>query len=195
MSDHQKEAIVTKLNSFPKTRKIEIGQPQKEQGYFHFEVNLAAQASMDGGYVKQGAVQASVPGCSAFEIRCDEGGTIGGTDSAPPPLSYLAAGIAFCFLSHVSIYIKETKLDIKSIKIEQQMRFTAAVYKMKEATDAPPKGLCDGVETYVFIESDEPREKIERMMEVCKAACMGLQTVTNAVPASMTLVLCNQLEA
>ena len=32
---------------------------------------------------------------SSFEIYCDEGTYLGGADTAPPPLSYFSAGIAF----------------------------------------------------------------------------------------------------
>jgi hypothetical protein len=32
---------------------------------------------------------------SHFEIWCDEGARIGGDDTAPPPLAYFAASIAF----------------------------------------------------------------------------------------------------
>ena len=30
-----------------------------------------------------------------FEILCDEGANIGGDDTAPPPLAYFAASVAF----------------------------------------------------------------------------------------------------
>lgn len=32
---------------------------------------------------------------AAFEILCDEGAGLGGDDSAPPPLAYFAASVAF----------------------------------------------------------------------------------------------------
>ena len=32
---------------------------------------------------------------SAFEMLCDEGSYLGGDDSAPPPLAYFSAGVAF----------------------------------------------------------------------------------------------------
>ncbi len=35
------------------------------------------------------------PSGSRFAIICDEGKRIGGDDSAPPPLAYFSAGVAF----------------------------------------------------------------------------------------------------
>lgn len=32
---------------------------------------------------------------AGFEIRCDEGERIGGDNTAPPPLAYFAASVAF----------------------------------------------------------------------------------------------------
>jgi hypothetical protein len=32
---------------------------------------------------------------AGFEIRCDEGERIGGDNTAPPPLAYFAAAVAF----------------------------------------------------------------------------------------------------
>lgn len=32
---------------------------------------------------------------ASFEILCDEGARIGGDDTAPPPLAYFAASVAF----------------------------------------------------------------------------------------------------
>ncbi|WP_299581037.1 OsmC family protein [uncultured Microbulbifer sp.] len=181
-------AIVRKVKALPGLSKIQVGIPDRKEGGFHFQVNLSAEATLGEGFLKTATVQANVPGCGAFELLCDEGTIIGGKDSAPAPLDYLSAGIAFCFLSHLSIYIDQTKLNIESVQVEQQMRFKAAVYKMQEVVEAPHRGICEGIDTVVFIKSDEPREVVEKMMSVCQAACMGLQTAMNAVPVKMTLV-------
>ncbi len=68
------------------------------------------------------------------------------------------------------------------------MHFWSAVYQTSDATDEPPKGLCEKVETCVFIETSDVREAIDRLMKVCEAACMGLQTAMNSVPTSIELV-------
>ncbi len=39
--------------------------------------------------------QTKVATFSKFTILCDEGAAIGGDDTAPPPLAYFAASIAF----------------------------------------------------------------------------------------------------
>ncbi len=44
---------------------------------------------------KQAVVTLEQPQGSTFTILCDEGAYLGGDDTAPPPLSYFSAGIAF----------------------------------------------------------------------------------------------------
>ncbi|MFA3918803.1 OsmC-related (seleno)protein [Ruegeria hyattellae] len=188
MQQNQQEAIVQRAKGLPELTRIEIGTPQKERGFFRFEVNLGAEASLDGGHIKRGVAQPNAPGYGAFQLICDEGKMIGGEDTAPAPLSYLAAGIAFCFLSHISIYIHAKQLNVRSARVEQKMRFKAAALVMAETSDTRPKGECDGIEIFVFIDSDETRETIMEMIKSCEAACMGLQTAVNSVTARINLV-------
>lgn len=165
-----------------------IGEPSRSTGAFSFAVNLSAETRPDLGQQKACVVQPNVPGYAAFEMVSDEGRVVGGDDTAPAPLSYLAAGIAFCFLSHVAIYVQGRKLAVASVKLEQKMHFQAAVFHMNDADGEPPKGVCESIETRVIVETREPPEAIHRMMEVCEAACMGLQTAINAVPVDIRLV-------
>ncbi len=55
-------------------------------GGFSFSFDLTA--TPDGGQTKTGRF-------GRFEIPCDEPEGIGGTDTAPPPLAYFAASVAF----------------------------------------------------------------------------------------------------
>jgi hypothetical protein len=44
---------------------------------------------------KRAVVTLEQPVGSVFEIHCDEGAYLAGDDTAPPPLSYFSAAIAF----------------------------------------------------------------------------------------------------
>jgi hypothetical protein len=57
-------------------------------------VRLTAEA-LGHGELKRVVVAEDVPKGSAFEVISDEGVGIGGDDSAPTPLSYFAAAVAF----------------------------------------------------------------------------------------------------
>jgi hypothetical protein len=44
---------------------------------------------------KRAIVTVEAPGFGTFSMWCDEGTSLGGNDSAPPPLAYFGAGLAF----------------------------------------------------------------------------------------------------
>ena len=186
----QGRAIVSKVDHMPEPTAFKIEPAKKTREGLDLEVHVVAELVPGLSLVKHGHVKPNIPGFGAFELYCDEGSSIGGSDTAPAPLSYLAAGIAFCFLTHLKGYADSEKLKVSSIRIEQRMKFQSRIPGMTAAAGASGhmEGLSKGVETFVLIETDEPPEVIARMVEVAEKACMAAQTVVNAVPASTTVI-------
>ncbi len=146
-----------------------------------FEVNLVAE-SLDG-MRKRAVIEPNLPTWGAFELTCDEGAGLGGEDTAPPPLGYLSAGIAFCLLTHLTSFVRAKKMNVDRIRIEQRVNFsTTLVTDAEKAGDL--KGSCDGVETHVVVEGDEPEESIKELVRVSENACMAMQAIINATPKS-----------
>ena len=152
----------------------------------HFQVNLVAQAG--ARQQKSATVACSIPGYSAFTLTADEGTSYYGDDSAPPPLAYFGAGIAFCLLTHLQALVHAYKLDVRSIRIEQQLRYSTTLATTM-ATLSAPDGRCDGLETHVLIDSDEPAERIRQLTNHAETACMAHQTVLRPTPATLRVVL------
>ena len=65
-------------------------QPQQDR-----ELRVAVVAENLEGMKKRAIVTLEQPEGSTFSIICDEGAYLAGEDSAPPPLAYFSAGIAF----------------------------------------------------------------------------------------------------
>ncbi len=62
------------------------------------DIRIRVSARTIGGQKKRAEVWnegAGRPPGSRFAIMCDEGKRLGGEDSAPPPLAYFSAGVAF----------------------------------------------------------------------------------------------------
>ncbi len=188
----QDNRIVSRIDRMPEPTAFKIETAKKSKEGLDLEVHVLAELMPGPGLVKRCYVKPNVPGFGAFELYCDEGLSIGGADTAPAPLSYLAAGIAFCLLTHLKAYADIEKLNVSSIRLEQKMKFQSRVpvMMMDPAAGNQMEGLSKGVETFVLIETDEPPKVIVRMVEVAKKACMAAQTVVNAVPAS-TVVISN----
>jgi hypothetical protein len=66
---------------------------QAPQGGKAFQIRLTAESR--DKMKKQALVSIDLPGFSPFVMWCDEGTSLGGEDSAPGPLAYFAAAIAF----------------------------------------------------------------------------------------------------
>jgi uncharacterized OsmC-like protein len=151
-----------------------------------FEINLVATAGER--QTKSAVVSCSIPGYSAFELTCDEGTTYYGDDSAPPPLAYLSAGIAFCLLTHLQALMHAHRLSVRSVRIEQRLRYSTTLATTM-ATLAEPDGRCDQLETHVLVDSDESPERIAKLVAHAEAACMAHQTVLQPTPASIRVLL------
>lgn len=180
------EPIVTRIDEMPAPVSFEILPAKKTKDGLDLELHVVAELMEGPGLLKRGYVKPNIPTFGAFQLYCDEGTVIGGTDAAPAPLSYLAAGIAFCLLTHLKGYADSQKLKVSSIKVEQKMKFQSRIPGMTAEMGGQMEGYSNGVTTFVLIEADEPDEVIAKMIEVAEHACMAAQTVINAVPSSIT---------
>lgn len=146
------------------------------------EVVLVVDAESLDNMRKQATVRVERPKGSTFQIICDEGPYLGGDDSAPPPLAYYSASIAFCLLTQMSRYAAVKKLNIKKMRLSQETRFSMEGSVLQGTLLG--KGV--GVSTHVEIESNEPPEIIREMLRVGENSCFVMQSIIHPVPTSMT---------
>jgi hypothetical protein len=88
------EEIVKKVTEAAPASASPTGQP----GSLDREIRLRVRAQTMGRQKKQAEVWSEVsgqPAGSRWAIQCDEGTRVGGDDTAPPPLAYFSAGLAF----------------------------------------------------------------------------------------------------
>lgn len=71
------------------------GVPGSLQADQDRELKISLEAESLDGMKKRAIVTLEQPVGSTFSILCDEGAYLAGEDSAPPPLAYFSAGIAF----------------------------------------------------------------------------------------------------
>jgi hypothetical protein len=88
------EEIVKKLVSRSAKPGI-AGVPGSLQPHQDRELRVVIEAESLDGMKKRATVTLEQPEGSTFSIVCDEGAYLAGEDTAPPPLAYFSAGIAF----------------------------------------------------------------------------------------------------
>ena len=128
----------------------------------------------------------NIPGFSPLKLYCDEQTPIG-DDTAPPPLAYLCAGIGFCLMTHLTDIYTARKIEIKSLNIEQKMRFQTNLSNMRDLGHTT-EGETLGIETHVLIDSDEPQERIMDLVNEAENACMAHHALRNPIPWKSRLV-------
>jgi len=91
-----KEAIVRKDDdaevSTPNLDRIPSGIQEPQEGK---EIRVKLTAELRDNMKKQALVALEAPGFGNFSMWCDEGTSLGGDDTAPAPLAYFGAAIAF----------------------------------------------------------------------------------------------------
>lgn len=89
-----KEGIITKQEeaeiSSPTLNEVPTNEDVEGK-----EIRVRLTAESREGMKKRALVAIEAPGFSPFSMRCDEGTSLGGEDTAPAPLAYFAAALAF----------------------------------------------------------------------------------------------------
>lgn len=181
--------LVKRIDTMPAPVSFEIEPAKKTREGLNLELHTIAELLQGPGLLKRCYVKPNIPSFGAFEMHSDEGTVIGGEDLAPAPLSYLAAGVAFCLLTHLKGYADSQGLNISTIRVEQKMKFQSRIPGMTSDMGGEMEGHSNGLETFVLIETQESDEVVARMSDIAERACMAAQTVVNAVPATMVVTI------
>jgi uncharacterized OsmC-like protein len=148
-------------------------------------ISIRLEAELIQDERKRAVVVQDVPKGSEWEILSDEGPGIGGDDSAPEPLTYLAAAVAFCHLTQMSQFARVNRLSIDGLRIEQRWS-----YELSGSWRAGTReGRCTGLETVVEVESPEPADTVRRMVATGERACFAVQALAQPVPLHTTASL------
>lgn len=150
----------------------------------HFEVSVVAHA--EERQKKNGLIQVNIPGFSPVKLYCDEQTPIG-DDTAPPPLAFFSAGIAFCLLTHLSDILTARKIQVDAMRVEQRVRFKTNLSTMRTLGHTT-EGECEGIESHVVIDSPEPVETIQALVAEAEGACMAHHALRNPLPWSTRVV-------
>lgn len=97
-----------------------------------------------------------VPGASHFRIVSDEGDA----DAAPSGLALLSAGIAFCYMTQLSRYIENMKMNIRGVRLVQFNPYLAAA-----------NAAVEPVDTHLFLNGEAPDETHLRLLTIAARTC------------------------
>jgi len=103
------------------------------------------------------------PHGSIFHFLSEEGPQAGGGGRAPDAMTYLSAGIAFCFMTQFGRYAKIARRKLINYSVIQDTRFGAS-----GDGNIP---TADPVETHVYLESSEDDEFARKILDIAEQTC------------------------
>jgi organic hydroperoxide reductase OsmC/OhrA len=103
------------------------------------------------------------PHGSVFHFLPEEGPQSGGPGRAPDALTYLSAGIAFCFMTQFGRYAKIVRKDLSHYSVIQDTYFAPGGSGQHSAADP--------VETHVYLKSSEDDEFARTILDMAEQTC------------------------
>jgi hypothetical protein len=100
---------------------------------------------------------------SDFRFLSDEVSSFDGTGRAPDAVTYVSAGIGFCFMTQFGRYARITKKQLDEYRIVQDTHFYPG--------DQSRRGRMDPVETHVYLVSPEDVEFARRTLDMGEQTC------------------------
>ena len=117
--------------------------------------------------VKEIEQQLHRPLGSTYRFLSDEASAFGGAGAAPDAVSYLAAGIAFCFMTQHGRYAKIMKKDLNQYKVLQDTYFSLG----GASGGTGQAGVADVVETHVYLDTSEGEDFARRCLDMSEQTC------------------------
>lgn len=124
---------------------------------------------------------------SEFRFLSDEAPEAGGSGMAPDAASYLAAGLAFCFLTQFGRFASITKQRLDEYRVVQDTHFSAG------SPGEPGKALP--VETDVYLISPEGEEFARHTLDMGERTCFLHATCRTDLDVDLTVNRARELTA
>jgi organic hydroperoxide reductase OsmC/OhrA len=130
-------------------------------------LNPAAICTLREDGIKEIEQHLYSPHGSIFRYLCEESDAAGGQGRAPDAVSYISAGIAFCFMTQFGRMASMEKLDLPSYAIVQDTHFSlgGASGGTGQSGEAAP------VETHVHLITEESDDIARDMLDVSEQTC------------------------
>ena len=106
-----------------------------------------------------------------FTLASDEGSFHGGDASAPPPLALFVASLTGCIMTQIRAFAKRLRVSINDLNVETRVIWDWEA-KGKVYETAPKAFEID-----VFIDSDDPPEMVEQLINTARKGCFIEQTL------------------
>jgi uncharacterized OsmC-like protein len=152
---------------------------QKRSLHIHGEARL-----LEGGRAET-TVQLFKPIGSTFRFQSDEAPDSGGRGMAPPPLAYLCAGVAFCYLTQLGRYARIVHRCLDSYAVSQRATFR----EEGSSEDDTLVSRSSPFDTHVFLEGDLAESEARDLVRMGERTCFLHASMRGAFPSRLVTEL------
>jgi len=165
--------IIRKTGSDANANAPAVGLKTEQKRIVH--VHTEGMIRDDG--MKSIKVQCIQPQGSCFQMLSDDSRASGGQERAPDGLAYLAAGVAFCFMTQIGRYAQITRQKLNGYRIIQD-----TAHRLSRMDKPVPLA----VETLLCVDTDEAPEKSIKLVQMGEQTCYVHAAFRSAVETEVS---------
>jgi OsmC-like protein len=158
------EAIIVKTFDVSGTTNDAGSSLQQEQ---RRELHIHAEATRRDDGMAIVEVRVVKPNGSTFQFLSDEPEGLGGLGRAPDAITYISAGIGFCFMTQFGRYAKILNTDLGDYQIVQDTRFSIG----DPDAEPPHGGKADAPRTHVYLTPEGLDDVARDALDVAEQTC------------------------
>lgn len=137
-----------------------------------FDVIFDCTARNEGGMRTDMTVRMVEPEKMEFALASDEGAFHGGGGTAPPPLTYFAAGLASCLMTQLRAFSKRLRIEVGEIVIDTRCHWIGEQEGRAPYVTQPKAFTLD-----IAMDTEASVEDQVRLLEAGKKGCFIEQTL------------------
>jgi uncharacterized OsmC-like protein len=148
-------------------------------------LHVRGEAQLGEGLAMETRVVLFKPIGSTFHLRADETAALGGQGLAPPPLAYVSAGAAFCFMTQLGRYAEIVKWPLDSCAVVQDNTYETS----GSLAAGDLRSAATPFETHIFLRSVRSDEEARRLVVIGERTCFLHAIMRGAFPTRVGIEL------
>ena len=172
-ADSHERDIIMKLKSAETVFGVEGGAGSSLRATQKRTLHIRGVVTLRPDGLMECLVQLFKPLGSSFRFIGDDGGT----GRAPSSLSYLSAGVGFCFMTQIGRYAHIVKQDLKAYSVVQDTGF--------EIGDAD--SAAHAVDTHTYLETGEPDAAAQKNLWMSERTCFLHAAMRGSTQTQITI--------
>ncbi|MGD1821636.1 MAG: hypothetical protein ACPKM0_02600 [Pleomorphochaeta sp.] len=182
---------VTDKTIYPETIELALNEEQgmslSSMDNMEFEIYAISESANNSDRPQLKKATISTPSGESWEIYSDEFMSEDDTPLAPTSLEYFTAGTALCLTSQTTLVSAMMDLDFTEYRVENQTD-----YREENINSDKMVSYADTVHSYVLIESDESKERLEEFYNKSLSLCFAGEGLSQETEMITTFYLNNK---